>query len=67
MSECAKCTDPAALLFDWNCAGCRAKLLANLPDRRSRQCWIDRWRDNGEEAMAAAVIDKLRERHESNR
>ena len=64
MAECEKCRDAnlhAATMIDNRCPGCRARMLATLPSREARQGWINRWRDKGEEAMAAAVLAKLRE------
>lgn len=61
--DCNWCREPAysGQMVDWNCPGCRARMLAACPDKLTRQRWLARWRDKGEGAMVAAVIAKLRE------
>ncbi len=59
---CHCCTEPAypATMLNWNCPDCRARMLAACPDKITRQRWLARWRDQGEDAMADAVLARLR-------
>ena len=58
-SGCTLCQTTGPLL-DWRCPGCRARMLATCPDRITRQRWLTRWRNQGEDAMADAVVAKLK-------
>ena len=58
---CEFCNAQPDFRIDWNCAGCRARMLAACPDKRTRQLWLFRWREKGEGAMVDAVKAKLME------
>jgi len=58
---CDYCDAQPDCRIDWNCPGCRARMLASCPDKRTRQLWLFRCREKGEGAMVDAVIEKLRE------
>ena len=59
---CAYCEEDLRNVWvgDWNCPGCRARMLARLPNREQRMGWIRRWRDAGEHLMVNAVVDRVR-------
>lgn len=61
--DCACCREDLQNVWvgNWNCPGCRARLLATLPTREQRMAWIRKWRDDGEHLMVNAVVDRLRE------
>lgn len=60
-TTCDYCKTAGDCRYDWNCPVCRARMLAALPNQALRDGWLGRWRDAGEEAMAAAVEARLLE------
>lgn len=62
VDDCAHCIEDLRNVWvgDWNCPGCRARMLARLPSREFRLGWMHRWREQGEHLMAMAVSERLR-------
>lgn len=62
MTDCVHCLDDLRNVWvgDWNCPGCRARMLVRLPSREQRMAWIRKWRNAGEHLMVNAVVDRLR-------
>jgi hypothetical protein len=58
--ECG-CSGVAQWIYDWRCAGCRARWLYTLPTKAWRQQAINEWRKAGEVEMVAQVIERLKE------
>jgi hypothetical protein len=60
MSDCDACKTKNIYRFDWNNVCCRVRFLLDQPNRDARIQWIERWRKQGDHAMATKVIERLR-------